>query len=189
MRLLFRSLLIVGLLFLMTSQSQAQSLSDLTFKERLWYGGGFNLGFSGGTGISVLQVGISPMVGYKLTPRFSIGPRVSTLVSFYWVQSFNGERQNTQPVNWGAGLFSRYKITSEIFAHVEYEYANQALVEQTFDGLSTRRITNDNIYIGAGYSSGMGPGKFEILGLYNINQNFESFDSPFSIRFGFTQNF
>lgn len=186
---ILRSLLFVVAIFLCTSPLSGQSLKDLPFKERLWYGGGFALGFSGGTGFSVLQLGVSPMVGYKFTPRFSAGPRVSALVSFYWADTFTGERANAQPVNLGIGLFSRYKITSEIFAHVEYEYANQAIVQQQASDLDVRRITNDNIYLGAGYSSGVGTGKFEILGLYNINQNFESIDSPFSIRFGFTRNF
>ncbi len=183
-------LLIVCFLVIGFNQrAEAQSLKDLPFKERLWYGGGFVLGFSGGNGFSALQLGLSPMVAYKFTPRFSVGPRVSTLISFYWADTFNGDRASAQPVNLGIGLFSRYKITSEIFAHVEYEYADQAFIQRNFDDLTVTRITNDNIYIGAGYSSGQGASRFEILGLYNVNQNIQTFESPFSLRFGFTRNF
>ena len=170
-------------------QASGQSLDGLPFKERLWYGGGFVVGFSGGNGISIFQLGLSPMVGYKFSERFSAGPRVSALVNFTWAETFSGNRSSAQPVNWGIGVFSRYKITPVIFAHVEYEYADQALILQGFDELILNRFTNDNIYIGGGYSSGVGASQFEVVALYNINQSIQSFDSPFTFRFGFTQNF
>jgi hypothetical protein len=89
------------------------------------------------------------------------------------------------------GVFTRVKVISAIFAHAEYEIANQAFV--SFDGvkLYTDRLQQNNVYVGGGYSSGQGNTKFEIVALYNL-QTPESnlyVISPFTFRFGITVNF
>jgi hypothetical protein len=47
------------------------------------------------------------------------------------------------------------------------------------------------MYLGAGYSSGFGVNRGEILVLYNLNRSstLGSFQSPITFRFGFTHNF
>ncbi|NBU35569.1 MAG: hypothetical protein EBS35_03220 [Bacteroidetes bacterium] len=156
--------------------------------SKIWYGGGLNLGFSGQSGLNVLQLGASPMVGYKILPRWSIGPRVSFLASRYSGRAFINK---ITPINWGVGVFTRIKIIQAIFAHAEYEIANEAFI--SFDGpkLYADRLQQNNVYVGGGYSSGQGNTKFEIVALYNL-QTPEStlyYISPFTFRFGFTVNF
>jgi hypothetical protein len=155
---------------------------------KIWYGGGLNLGFSGQSGLNVLQLGASPMVGYKIIPRWSVGPRVSFLASRYSGKYFINK---ITPINWGVGVFTRVKVISAIFAHAEYEIANQAFVSADGPKLYVDRLQQNNVYVGGGYSSGQGNTRFEIVALYNL-QTPEStlyYISPFTFRFGFTVNF
>lgn len=156
----------------------------------IWWGGNFQLGFSGFNGITSIQFGLAPMVGYKITPAFSVGPRVGAVLSYFSFRA-GGERFTKAPISWSVGAFSRYKITDQIFAHGEYEYQDQALVFDNGFDLDVLRVARDNIYIGGGYSSGIGANRGEILLLYNLNRSTTagSFQPPLTIRFGFTHNF
>jgi hypothetical protein len=155
---------------------------------KIWYGGGLNLGFSGQSGLNVLQLGASPMVGYKIIPRLSVGPRVSFLASRYSGRAFINK---ITPVNWGVGVFTRVKVISAIFAHAEYEIANQAFVSADGPKLYVDRLQQNNVYVGGGYSSGQGNTRFEIVALYNLKtpESTLYYISPFTFRFGFTVNF
>jgi long-subunit fatty acid transport protein len=160
------------------------------FNDKLWYGGGFNLGFSGSGFVSLFQLGVSPMVGYKITPQWSVGPRVSFTYSYYSARTLNGNLDIAQPISYGGGLFMRYKIIPNIFIHSEVEAASQANVVRDFNQLVVQRWYRENVYLGAGYTSG-NPGGFgyELLLLYNINQPNNFIESPFDIRFGFNFRF
>jgi len=192
--------LLSSLFFLITiSLVNGQASSGLKYQKqptkepsvisgKIWYGGGLNLGFSGQSGLNVLQLGASPMVGYKIIPRWSVGPRVSFLASRYSGKYFINK---ITPINWGVGVFTRVKVISAIFAHAEYEIANQAFVSADGPKLYVDRLQQNNVYVGGGYSSGQGNTRFEIVALYNL-QTPEStlyYISPFTFRFGFTVNF
>ncbi|MBK8844307.1 MAG: hypothetical protein IPO33_16470 [Saprospiraceae bacterium] len=58
------------------TKKKAPTKESTKFTEKLWYGGGVNLGFGADEFTSVFSLGLSPMVGYKFTPDFSMGPRV-----------------------------------------------------------------------------------------------------------------
>ena len=170
--------------------------------HRLWYGGGFNLGFNGNNLFNVFNIGVSPMVGFKLIDQVSVGPRVSfQYTSVKGIATDNNIRR-VQPLSYSAGLFARYKFLPMIFAQVEYEYENSeyplingfngALVwDNTLQEVATVREARDNVYIGLGYTSGLGFGTFgyEIMLLYNVLEPEDSLDLPFSLRFGFTYGF
>ena len=72
--------------------------------HKLWYGGGFNLGFSGNSFQSLFQIGISPMVGYKITEEFSVGPRASVQYNYFRVND-GGQVLRASPITWAAGAF------------------------------------------------------------------------------------
>ena len=155
------------------------------FAERLWYGGGFNLGFSSNSFFgSQFLIGISPQAGYKITEPFSIGPRASVQYSNF---SSGGESSNV--ITWSVGAFTRYKLFWQVFAQLEYEYANDVDRRTVFSTLE--RFQNDNIYIGGGYNSSQGPRSLgtEIVVLYNVNEDILRSDSPWEFRFGLTYNF
>ena len=163
------------------------------FVNKLWYGGGVNLGFTGGNNQSLFYFGLSPMIGYKiLDDIISVGPRVGFQYNHYRVQDFSGQVFKTSPLSYNVGMFSRIKAFPNFFAQLEYEYENNEFVDGTFNPntgkLNTERQSFDNVYIGAGYNSG-GLFGYEILLLYNVNAPVNTIDSPFDIRIGFTYKY
>lgn len=166
-------------------QGQTSQVQGAAFKDRIWWGGGFALGFSSFNNVTNIQLGISPMAGYKLTERFSMGPRVSVLMSYFSARLFNGDRANEFTPTWAVGAFSRYKLVRDIFAHAEYEFENRAFVTSDLSTLYVNRRNVNNVYIGGGYNSGGA----EFVVLYNLNQQEFLQQSPFVFRFGFTRNF
>jgi hypothetical protein len=157
-------------------------------EKRFWFGGSLplSLGLFGGT---QLQLGASPMLGYKLTPQLSLGPRVGFLYNFFSVRTSNGTVDRAQPINWHAGFFARYKAFRTIFFQAEYEFENQAQVLSNGSQLEVFRINQSNTYIGAGLSQGQGVFKSEIMILYNLTPNANSLASPLVPRFGLTWHF
>ncbi len=185
---------VLALLFLFFWQLPVQaqhrnskSKSQSEFASKLWYGGGLGLGFSGGGNQSLFQLGVSPMVGYKIIEPFSIGPRVNLLYSHYRV-NFLGNVETANAFSWSVAAFARYKFLRNIFGHVEYEFENAAVFSYGIDGLETLRRERNNFYIGAGYNSG-GVWGYEILLLYNTLQPENDLNPPFTFRIGFTKNF
>ncbi len=187
-------------------KSKRQSEVDQYFdesgsiKHRLWYGGGFNLGFSGSSGFSAFVLGISPMVGFKAfegNNDFSIGPRLSLEYSYFKGTGNDGQIHSVQPLSYAFGVFTRYKVLGNFFAHVEGEFENRQVVLTDFgnrfiigvDGEPvTERDPRQNFYLGAGYNSG-GLFAYEILAIYNVTEPDNSLVLPFDIRFGFTYKF
>lgn len=157
------------------------------FAHRLWYGGGFTLGFSGGNFSSIFQLGISPMVGYKLTNEFSVGPRANLLYMYYKQETFGAGVQSSNFFNYGIGAFARYKIGRSIFAHVEYGFDNE--VDRFDDQFNPIRKLQNNAFVGGGFNDGNNLWGYEIYLLYNVLQEDNNLNLPFDFRFGITYNF
>lgn len=170
--------------------------------HRLWYGGGFNLGFSGTSGFSAFSLGVSPMVGYKVLEnnKLSVGPRLTLDYSYYKGTGTDGAVHSAQPISYAVGLFGRYKVLSNVFAHVEIEQENRESIAVVTNGFEnffvidtdgkplTERQGRQNFYIGAGYTSG-GVLAYEIVVLYNVLEPENSVNLPFDVRFGLTYKF
>lgn len=172
--------------------------------DKLWYGAGFNLGFSGSNFISIFGVGVSPMVGYKVFDEFSVGPRVSFDYQAIRVQSNTNAVVKANPVSYSFGLFSRLKLFNisgaDIFTHLEFELENEGNIVDEMgrvrydsnNNILVNRVSRDNLYAGLGYNSntdGAGPWGFELLALYNFNEPQNSIYMPITFRAGFTYNF
>lgn len=196
-------LICLGLLLTTVHQSSAQvsrrpvarsqEKETVSFADRLWYGGGFSLSFSGGlNGLdgNIFAIGISPMVGFKLTPFISVGPRFEFLYTTgRFRNSFSGPVIKYNGIDYGAGVFARAKFLSFLFAHAETNYVNR-IYPTGFNGntLETERIGDNQTLIGLGYTSG-GLFKSEIMLLYDLTADSQSTNLPLVYRFGFTYNF
>lgn len=157
--------------------------------QRIWYGGNVPIGLGFGSS-TLIQLGISPMLGYKITPNFSLGPRVGFLYSYYSQRLANGQVERVQPLSWTAGAFSRYKFVDRFFAHLEYEYENEAVPYYDSNGFQVQRYDANNMHIGLGLlQGGSGAMRSEILLLYNVNPSPYSSQSPISLRFGLNWHF
>lgn len=158
-----------------------------SLRGRLWYGLGFTLpNFGSFGGQTSFSMGLAPMLGIKVfegDDRFSVGPRASLQYAYF---AFNNA-ENVQLLSYTIGGFARYKVFSQFFPHVEFEYENRAQRDfSTINGVE--RIPQQNFYVGAGYTSG-GTIQYEILALYNLNEPDNSSFVPFDFRFAFTYNF
>lgn len=148
----------------------------------VWYGTGGTLGFQSNGFTNLFQIGISPMVGYKLTDFASVGPRASVLYSRF---GFGGGDAESF-ITWSAGAFGRAIVFNQFFAHVEYSLVNEV------QDINTRtRTTRAVPFAGAGIAQGGGPGEigFETLILFRLTQSEFITDAPFEIRVGINYNF
>ena len=118
------------------------SLSDVSFKDRLFTGG--NLGF--GISNNYLYLDLSPIIGYRATKKLGvgIGVRYSLLRNIVFKENFS---------NYGGSVFARYKIIPQFFLHSELE----ALRSYNFNPASSKYGDRAMAYmgfVGAGYSLG-----------------------------------
>ena len=108
---------------------------------RFWYGGGIGLNFSGNR----FDFSISPMVGYKITPEFSIGPRAEFSYTNVRLRDFSNNVEKFNFFNYGIGVFSRYKILQQFFIHAEYQV-------ESFSEPNLPRVSRNNFFAGGGYT-------------------------------------
>lgn len=145
-------------------------------QKRIFTGGNIGLSFSN-TGSYVL---ISPLLGYWVTPKISVGAGPS--FEYYKYGSFS-------QTNFGGRVFGRYYPFPNLFAHAEYE-----VISYKSSGM-TERKTGSRLPIGAGYSQSLGGGIYaNAMVLYDV---LYSADSPFGgyisgglmVRAGVTMGF
>lgn len=91
---------------------------DSSPMERIYFGGGF--GLNGGTwGTSV---SLSPIVGYMISSRASVG--VGANYTFY---KYNSGGLSFTDNRWGGMVFARMNLVRNIFAYGEYSFSNYAV--------------------------------------------------------------
>lgn len=145
---------------------------------RFWYGGGVGLNFGSGFNSSQFNFSLSPMLGYKITPEFSIGPRAE--LSYLHIRQGSGNNVLKRNFfDYGIGVFSRYKLFTQFFAHAEYQVESQS----TFEG---DRVSSNNFFLGGGYTSG-GQIGYEVSILWNFLE--DTANLPLDYRIAFTYNF
>jgi hypothetical protein len=147
------------------------------FKSHLFFGGGLGLQFGYMTLIEV-----SPLVGYKVTPKFSVG--ISPTYKFYRYNDYYGKDLDLKTNVFGGSIFSRYFIFENVFAHAEYE----ALLYNTqVPGYPSSQQQYNSLFVGGGYNQRLGENSATyIMVLWNLN---DTPDSPYVnpiVRIGFS---
>lgn len=130
-----------------TTEIEEEDLNQLTFKERLYFGG--NLGFSFGI---YTQINVSPIIGYQITEGFSSG--IGLKYNYF---SFNGSPSYSSSI-YGGSVFARHSIVENLYAYTEFEMLNLG-----FYGTTTRKWVPIGL-IGAGYNFR----PFQIMALYDL---------------------
>lgn len=191
-------LLSTCVLFAQRTERDARDDLDYTRERRdfgrtgeagqLWFGAGGVLGFSSNGFSSLFNIGVSPMVGYKVLDFLSVGPRVSLTYNSYR-EDINGPNElRANWLVWEAGLFARARIFRPVFAQVEYSLMNEA-VGLTQDG-EVIRSTRGIPFLGGGINQGAPGGVgWDLLVLFRLSQRELIQDQPFVIRSGLTWNF
>lgn len=175
MRFIILLLFTAGLLSQAT-HAQRMVFDESDFQSKWVTGGGFGLSFS--TFGSSIQ--LSPLLGYRISPRWETGIRLN-----YHYYSYRDDAFRFDSHNYGGGPYTNYVVYRGIFAHAEYEALSY---ERLFLSGERDRDWVHSIFIGGGLRQYFSPRSFaSFLILYNLN---ETFDSPyanptFRVGFGF----
>jgi len=159
-------------------------------KNLLWYGADVTLGFNAFNGESLFAIGISPMVGYKVTDNFSLGPRISLANTTSKIAVTNSTDASLNEFDFGAGIFARHKFLNNYFIHGEYQALNNEI--PTFisgNEVLTERDWENHYFLGLGYGGSNGSIGFSTYALWDFSQEFTSQNIPIDVRFGITYNF
>jgi hypothetical protein len=147
------------------------------FWDKVFVGG--NLGAQFG---NVTTVNISPIVGYRITPKISAG--IGITYQYYSIRTYNYETHI-----YGGRIFARYQPLSFLFLHAEAEALNWNCPreEPLPIGFTTERLWSPGLLAGGGFTQPIGGGgsSIYIMGLYNFLYNSCSpYGSPFVLRIG-----
>lgn len=122
------------------------------WKDKFYFGG--NVGAQFGT---FTFVNLAPLVGFKVTDRFSIGTQLQYQ---YFRDNSIG---NFESHVFGYSGFARYFFTENLFAHTEYQVLNGH-----FD-YSGNRVNIPNLFIGGGYMYPISDNvSFGVVALYEL---------------------
>lgn len=188
MRDMIKRLLFLVLLVALVNSAQAQRYFDaeedsVSFKDRVYFGGNFGLQLGTFTNIEV-----SPLVGYMVTPDFSVGMGGT----FQYLKGeifdpFLGGTFEYDTKIYGGRTFARHNIDEQFFAYTEIELIN--LEVPSFDENRLRREWVEGFFIGGGYTQQIfGRSSFNVMLLYNLlHDNIRSpYPNAFIVRGGFT---
>jgi len=105
--------------------------------SRFYYGGGIGLSVSK----RLTQIGLQPHVGYKLSPKTSLGAR---LRYEYFKDSRN--EPTAESHSYGGGVFSRYRFTRQVYGQAELAFTQ-------YDWSNSRgSVSVPSFLIGGGYA-------------------------------------
>lgn len=111
--------------------------------EKIYFGGNIGLSFG-----SYTMIGIYPLIGYKITPKLSIGAKIA----YEYIQD---KRYATtySTSNYGASVFTRYRVLQPLYLHAEFAGLNYEIYNIL--GESNREWI-PFLFVGAGYSQPVG---------------------------------
>jgi hypothetical protein len=144
--------------------------------KKMYFGGYVNLSIGNYT-----VIGIEPLVGYKLTPKFSVGGKLS-----YEYISDKRYKEDYKTSNYGFSVFSRLRVTPKLYTHIEYSAMNYDLYYGIGD---SNRKWVPFLFVGGGYSQPVSKNTWftaEVLFdvLQNKNSPYKSWEPFFSLGFG-----
>jgi hypothetical protein len=176
---------IILTLFLFALQVRAQLQlplgSKTGFGQRIYFGG--NMGAQFG---NITYVDVSPLVGYMVTAKFSVGIGVTYRYLKY-------KQIDYQTSIYGGRLFARHNISLmklPLFLYGEYENLNYEYVTFTNPpDYTTRREWVPSLFVGGGLFQPIGRrAGFTMMALYNLiyDEQRSPYNSPWVFRVGFT---
>ncbi len=170
-KLLFACLLVSLLGFAQDSTMLRKKEPKPRFWDKVFVGGNFGLQLGTSTFID-----ISPLAGYRITPKFAAGVGL-TYQYFHYRDRYYDLETNI----FGGRVFGRYMFTDYLFAHAEYEYLNL----EAFDFYPSRRVDVTSILGGGGYMQRFGENSAIVaMILYNFTESvYTPYNNPI-IRIG-----
>ncbi|MDP2721201.1 MAG: hypothetical protein Q8O72_00475 [Bacteroidales bacterium] len=185
MNQLLKATIVLILMVISSVELQAQYMNlggqatKVKTNEHRWFVGGMLGGSFSSYGGSFE---IAPIVGYKVTPEFAVGTRLTYIYSSYKSQ-YSSTRYNLN--DYGASLFARYQFYKYFFGQAEYEALS---LEMPPRPLEPSRILLNSLFVGGGIIQPLGGRGFATVAiLFNLLENEYSnyvYSNPI-IRVGF----
>jgi hypothetical protein len=152
---------------------------DDSWKDKVFFGGNLGGGFGNGGSFFLIQ----PIVGYKFTDKIQAGICPMYLHSSRTFELSNGSKKELSVNAYGPGVFGRYFINENFFAHTEYLGIKHTYLND-FDGTEVSKFSNC-FYVGGGYTPSDG-GIFAVF-LYDLlfDAKTSFYIEPYVIRVGF----
>jgi len=152
--------------------SQIQKPSE----KKVYYGGYLSLSFG-----SYTSIGVEPLLAYKLTPRYSVGTKLTYEYIHYKEGSYTYEESN-----YGFSLFTRLRVTQGLYTHFEYSSMNYKFYDDL--GQSERKWV-PFLFLGGGLSQPVSKNTwlnaqvlFDVL--QNENSPYKDWAPFYSVGFG-----
>ncbi len=153
------------------------SKSPAGFRNSNYYFGGYinvNVG-------RYTVVGAEPLIGYKFSPKFSVGGKLS-------YEYIRDKRYDSvfETSNFGAGLFSRYRIIPALYTHAEFSLMNYKL---SYTNGESQREWVPFLFLGGGYSQPVSQNVwFNAQILFDVlqhkNSPYKEWEPFYSVGFG-----
>lgn len=173
-----RSIGLFFLLFITSITALAQTEERPRLSDRVFFGGSFSVNFFNG-----IFVDVSPLIGYKVTDRFSAGVGVT-----YQYLKTDQRGVNFSTSIYGGRLFTRYNIYRNFFLHGEYESINlEVLAFDENDVPIIKREWVPGAFAGGGINQPIGgSANLSIYALYNFlhDERRSPYNSPLVLRVG-----
>ena len=144
-------------------------------KGKIVTGGNFGLDFYGRS----FYLGVSPQVGYRLTPGLEAGVRLGYSLHYYF-DSYYG---NYSVHHLSAGVYVNYEVIKGLYIHLEDEESCRLVYEGLASNGSDPRYYN-SLFVGAGYREYFSEKAYAYISLlYNMRWNYSAngeVNSPYS---------
>lgn len=131
--------------------TQLNSTSPLSSSK--WYFGG-NIGANFWN--DYLLISAEPMVGYNITPKFSLGSKLH----YSFIRDTKDDDQNYTYHNFGGSVFARYFPVPQGYLHAEFNFTNYEQYTK-FNSVTQKyeseRVWVPAVLVGAGYRQSIGP--------------------------------
>jgi hypothetical protein len=145
-------------------------------RSNIFFGGYINLSFG-----TYKVIGIEPMIGYKVTPKFSTGVKVR----YNYIQDERYPQTRTTST-YGGSIFARYLVTPKFYAQVEPATYNY---ETFYVGDGSERDWVPMFFVGGGFIQPLSERSWlNVQILFDVlqddNSPYEDWDPFFSIGVG-----
>jgi hypothetical protein len=163
---------------------EEQMAEKPSFKDRMFFGGGFGLSFSS----TYDYFSVSPIIGYRLTQKVATG-----LSIIYRYNNYKYVTPSVSTNDYGVSPFIRYQFYGPLFLHAEYEYLNNQYI--TYSGEPIRKSFNSFMAGGGLFQPISRHAGFFVSVLYNFSYinstptNYYPYSSPWILRAGITAGF
>ena len=119
-------------------------------QSKVYYGGNVGLSFWN----DYFYLGVFPLVGYKVTPKFSVGAKIgyAYISDRRYDPTFNSS-------NYGGSVFTRYRVIPQFYLHGEFVYFSyeRQNVNPISLNLEKERVWVPFILLGGGFSQMISP--------------------------------